>query len=83
LVPDDGAAALSRVVQRVENRLVTLREQDTSLDITLAGLTVVSTRTSLGMIGDLRRSLGVAVVVICSLLAVAFGSLGSGSSAWC
>lgn len=78
LVPDAGAAALSRVVQRVEERLSVLRAQDTGLDISLAGLTVVSTRTSLGMIGDLGRSLGVAVVVIGTLLAIAFGSLRIG-----
>ena len=78
LVPDDGAAALSTVVQRLRQRLAALGNRASDAELTVAGLTVVSTQTSLGMIGDLNRSLGVAVLLICVILAVAFGSVRLG-----
>ena len=75
LVHDNGAAALAPMLQRVDERLTTISNRNPDVDIALAGLTVVSTQTSLGMIGDLVRSLAVAAVVIFGVLAVAFRSL--------
>lgn len=75
LVPDVGSAALNRLFDDLDGRLADTVAAYPGYSGKLAGLGVVSTRSSILMIGDLARSLGTACLVIFGVIGLVFRSL--------
>ena len=73
-VRDEGSRQLEQVFDRIEFRLADVREQHPGWTIDLVGMPVVSARNIRQLINDLASSLLLEVVVIGSIIAIAFRS---------
>jgi hypothetical protein len=78
LLPDRGAAELAPLLDELRAELAELQRRHPGFEARLAGLAVVSTHMSVGMIGDLARSLSIAAIVIFGTISAVFGSLRLG-----
>lgn len=78
--PDLGARAMGPIYEGLDERLTRLKQQGrySGFDFRLTGSSVVASRNVNQMIVDLCRSLGLASVVIFTVIAIAFRSLRFG-----
>lgn len=68
------AASLTLTLNALENRLAPVRSQFAGLDIAVTGIDAVSARASVEMIGQLNRSLALAIIVIIAAIGLALRS---------